>query len=281
MISLYPTPKLQQQVVPTPLALWALERMNNGYGGPTCKVRRSADNAVLDVYNLKEIVSFCAGSNGFVHTMYDQSGNGRDIGQGSAAGSQPKVYDVSAGLNRLSGKHTVYLAFDGTDDYFERADSLGLTGSPALTSGLVCLDWTATGTRIFGMGSDLNDGTGEQWYFGLSPGPVAFVNYRVGNRVYTCADPATTPSTFVLSKAANDNATAVVGRQNEAVMTQSSAGSGTQALRAGVTRWGANVTSTVGQFAPHKGVALSHYNAQLLGQDLAAYEQYLKRMRTT
>ena len=101
------------------------------------RVRRSSDNAEAD-FTADEItdgtllawVGITASDNGFVTTWYDQSGNGNDATQGTAA-SQPKI--VNAGSLITSNGYTV-IEYDGTDDN--------------LTTSL-----TATGTMLMG-GSD-------------------------------------------------------------------------------------------------------------------------------
>ena len=54
---------------------------------------------------------------GFVETLYDQSGNGNDVSQ-TTAGSQPKIVD-SGSLVKVDGIPSI--KFDGTDDFLERA----------------------------------------------------------------------------------------------------------------------------------------------------------------
>jgi len=104
------------------------------------RVRRSSDNAEDD-FTADEItdgtllawVGITASDNGFVTTWYDQSGNGNNATQGTAA-NQPKI--VNAGSLITSNGYTV-IEYDGTDDN--------------LTTSL-----TATGTMLMG-GSDGSD----------------------------------------------------------------------------------------------------------------------------
>jgi hypothetical protein len=65
------------------------------------KVRRASDNAEQDIYanydgtlNTSSLESFCSGTDGFVETWYDQSGNARNATEATAA-NQPKI--VSSG----------------------------------------------------------------------------------------------------------------------------------------------------------------------------------------
>tara|TARA_R100000734_G_C3319278_1_gene114875 strand:+ start:5077 stop:7476 length:2400 start_codon:yes stop_codon:yes gene_type:complete len=54
---------------------------------------------------------------GFVETLYDQSGNGNDVSQ-TTAGSQPKIVDSGSQV-KVDGIPSI--KFDGTDDFLERA----------------------------------------------------------------------------------------------------------------------------------------------------------------
>lgn len=79
---------------------YALRQLNSGYAGSAIRVRRASDdaeqdigfvNGVLDTVSLE---SFCSGTDGFVTTWYEQTGNGVDLSQ-STAGNQPQI--VSSG----------------------------------------------------------------------------------------------------------------------------------------------------------------------------------------
>jgi len=70
--------------------------------------------------------SFVSSTNGFVTTWYDQSGEGSNATQGSAAG-QPKIWDSSGGLiTEGDGDASASLLFDGTDDVMY-VDEAGLS----------------------------------------------------------------------------------------------------------------------------------------------------------
>jgi hypothetical protein len=81
------------------------------------RVRRSSDNATADFggslfVSWPAISTFLNGSNGFITKFYDQSGNGHDLAQTTAA-SQPKIILASNGLPAL--------LFDGVDDSLKTA----------------------------------------------------------------------------------------------------------------------------------------------------------------
>ncbi len=104
---------------------YGLRRLRSAYSGRCIRVRRSSDNAELDIdllfngnLDTATLLAHCGANNGFVVTWYDQSGNGRDVTQATAA-NQPQIVGAGAVLTR-NGKPTV--VFDGTD---------GLTGASA------------------------------------------------------------------------------------------------------------------------------------------------------
>ena len=103
--------------VPGAAAAYSLRQLSNAYTGPVVTVRRSSDDAEAD-FKASEIddgtlAAFCGAGDGLVKTWHDQSGNGRDASQGTAA-SQPKI--VSSGSLVTDGGKAA-LEFDGTDDH--------------------------------------------------------------------------------------------------------------------------------------------------------------------
>ena len=78
-------------------AAYSTRRIRTTYTGPALRVRRSSDNTEQDInfntngdLNTTELISFTGTSNGFVTKWYDQSGNGRDMIQTTAA-NQPQI----------------------------------------------------------------------------------------------------------------------------------------------------------------------------------------------
>ena len=117
-------------------AAYSLSQLFTTYTGYAIRVRRSSDNAEADIgfdgtdLDTSSLTSFCSGTDGFVTTWYDQSGNGNNATQATAA-SQPKI--VSSGSVITVNGYQV-IQYDGTDD------NLGTS-------------LTATGTMLMG-GSD-------------------------------------------------------------------------------------------------------------------------------
>jgi hypothetical protein len=74
------------------------------YTGSAIRVRRASNNAEQDIgfdangeLDTTALTNFCTGTNCFIRTWYDQSGNGADILQTTAA-AQPKIYDSVTGV---------------------------------------------------------------------------------------------------------------------------------------------------------------------------------------
>ena len=85
----------------------------SNYNGPLIRVRRSNDNAELDIeavatpdangdrfLDTTALLAFTGANNGFVATWYDQSGNGRNVTQTTTA-NQPRI--VNAGVLETVG----------------------------------------------------------------------------------------------------------------------------------------------------------------------------------
>ena len=96
-------------------AAYSLRALSSAYVGPLVRVRRASDNAEQDIYanydgtlNTSSLESFCSGTDGFVETWYDQSGNGYDATQSTAA-DQPQI--VSSGSVLVDSQNKPQLAF--------------------------------------------------------------------------------------------------------------------------------------------------------------------------
>lgn len=99
-------------------AAYSVRKLRTAYTGSAIRVRRSSDNAESDIgfsggnLDTTSLTSFCGSSNGFVTTWYDQSGNGLNVTQTTAA-NQPQI--VSSGSVILqNSKPAIY--FDGIND---------------------------------------------------------------------------------------------------------------------------------------------------------------------
>ena len=121
-------------------AAYSLRLLDNTYSGSAVRVRRTSDNAEQDIafanneLDTATLETFASGTDAFVTTWYDQSGNGNNATQ-TTASAQPKI--VSSGSTILeNGKATVQ--FDGTDDHIDTGTQIGLanTGSIYVVSSI-------------------------------------------------------------------------------------------------------------------------------------------------
>lgn len=120
---------------------YSLRKLRTAYTGNAIRVRRSNDNAEQNIgfngngdLDTTALLSFVGGNNGFVTTWYDQSTNGLNFTQTTAA-NQPQI--VSAG-SILTDNGRPSLRFDGSNDFMQIASSAGLfnfihNGSDATT----------------------------------------------------------------------------------------------------------------------------------------------------
>ena len=106
-------------------AAYSLRQLSSTYSGNAIKVRRASDNAEQDIafanneLDTATLETFASGTDAFVTTWYDQSGNGNDAAQGSAA-AQPKI--VSSGSTILDNGKPIINGQDARLD-------IGLSGN--------------------------------------------------------------------------------------------------------------------------------------------------------
>lgn len=119
-------------------AIWLGGLLRASYAGNILNVRRDSDDAELNIgavattgiVNLAAIASHCGAGNGYLVTAYDQSGNGNDVTQATAA-KQHLIYDGSAPI--LGAKGFLAASFDPAKNAGYATPALGLSGSPDLT----------------------------------------------------------------------------------------------------------------------------------------------------
>ena len=78
-------------------AAYSLRKLRAAYTGSAVRVRRSSDNAEVDIgfasngdLDTTALLAHVGSGNGFVTTWYDQSGNARNATQ-TTAGNQPQI----------------------------------------------------------------------------------------------------------------------------------------------------------------------------------------------
>jgi hypothetical protein len=94
-------------------AIWSFRKLRTAYAGNCVRIRRSSDDTEqnfgfsANVVDTAGIASFVGGGSGFIVTWYDQSANGHDATQATAA-AQPQF--IASGINSLPTAR-----FDGGD----------------------------------------------------------------------------------------------------------------------------------------------------------------------
>jgi hypothetical protein len=108
---------------PNAAAAYSVRLLKSDYTGNAIRVRRSSDNAEQNIgfsganLDTSALTTFCSGTDGFVTTWYDQSGNSINLIQTTAA-NQPQI--VSSGSVLLVNTKPC-IRFDGIDDKLTQA----------------------------------------------------------------------------------------------------------------------------------------------------------------
>lgn len=143
---------------PNASAAYSLRRLNSAYTSNLIRVRRSSDNTEQDigfvnnVLDTSSLTSFCGSGNGFVTTWYDQSGNGRNATQTTAA-NQPQIVSNGSVLIDLQNKPQLTL---GGSKFLNVNNSLSLSqpftpiavAQPVLTNNFEFIFDTNGGNRV-------------------------------------------------------------------------------------------------------------------------------------
>jgi len=121
---------------PSAAAAYSLRKLRSAYTGSAIQVRRASDNTTQNIgfvnneLDTSSLTTFCSGTNGFVTTWYDQSGNGYNATQ-TAAANQPQI--VSAGsVITENGKPAI--DFDGIDDFLESVVNYTITAQSSFAT---------------------------------------------------------------------------------------------------------------------------------------------------
>jgi len=103
-IKLQTTPLLLLNTYSGAAAAYSLRKLDLTYSGNAVRVRRASDNTEQDIgfagneLDTTSLETFCSGTNGFVTTWYDQSGNANNAANATAS-KQPQI--VSSGSTIL------------------------------------------------------------------------------------------------------------------------------------------------------------------------------------
>lgn len=113
---------------------WTGGKLRTAYTGPIIRIRRGSDNAeinvdaVAGVTDTAAIAAHCAGTAGYLVTLYDQSGNGNDITQPDSA-NQPVIYESGSPVLGEDGYLAVKWDENGYVGQGQFLYSAGLVGS--------------------------------------------------------------------------------------------------------------------------------------------------------
>ena len=136
-------------------AAYSLRQLSSTYSGNSVRVRRASDNTEQDIgfanneLDTTSLETFCSGTNGFVTTWYDQSGNANNAANATAA-EQPKI--VTGGSTILENSKPT-LEFNSS---FLNASTINITQP---TSYFITYKYTFGANDSF---SDLSDGSSRQ-----------------------------------------------------------------------------------------------------------------------
>lgn len=131
---------------PGAAAAYSLRKVRNDHAGACVRVRRDSDNAeqnigfVNNFLDTSSLATFCAGANGFITTVYDQTANGYNLTNSNAT-QQPKIYDSSTGV--LTDGSMAAMYNDGTKSMFHQPASFPATGD-------ITFDIFGVATRVSG-----------------------------------------------------------------------------------------------------------------------------------
>lgn len=135
------------------------------------RVRRSSDNTEMDigftglVLNTSALATFVGANSGFITKFYDQTGNGRDLLQTTAA-NQPRI--VNAGT--YDGK----AVFDGTNDGMSIVTPMAATTFVGLYFKTQAPASIASTPMIYELSANFSSSAGTFAMFGFSEGGTSW-----------------------------------------------------------------------------------------------------------
>ena len=111
-------------VYPNAWHAFSLNKLRSAYTGACIRVRRSSDNTEMDIgfasnnfLDTTALLAFVGSGNGFVVTWYDQSGNGRDVTQATAA-NQPRI--VNSGVIETNASKNAIRFIRASNTFLDR-----------------------------------------------------------------------------------------------------------------------------------------------------------------
>jgi hypothetical protein len=239
---------------PSASAAYSLRLLSSTYGGPAVRVRRSSDNSEQDIsftggiLNTDELTTFCNGSNGFVTTWYDQSGNGVTLTQSSLL-SQPQI--VSTG-NVLLDNNKPVVQFDGSNDVLSSTSITNVFNNSSIFS---VVNITPNGSEDIPFGYGLTGQSMQVRCLYVAPSQkLAFAGWS--NDFISSID-ASSANIYLFSLI--QNSTAISIRRN----TTTSTGTLGNSLNSTIT-----AAYSIGSLA---GTSVANYYAQMKGSEFIFY----------
>lgn len=132
---------------------WSLRRLRAGYLGAAIRIRRSNDNAETDIYfgddgsiDVRAVLGFTGTNSAYITTWYDQTGNGRNATQTTAA-TQPRI--VNAGTLDTRNNRPI-VVFSGAQNVKYGTANLMVSGTGEWSANAVGYQTTTAGQTVLG-----------------------------------------------------------------------------------------------------------------------------------
>ena len=152
-------------------AAFSVRLLRTAYAGNCMEVRRASDGTTQNIgfvdgdVDTASITSFCSGTDGFVRTWFDQSGNGLDAVQTTTA-NQPKIYDSTTGIVTESTRPALDFGSSGFYDLGDNAD-------------------TTTHLSVFGVGRSASVSFGSCYFSKTRAGVTTLDRWSSGHSLST------------------------------------------------------------------------------------------------
>lgn len=153
-------------------------KLRAAYAGQCLRVRRSSDSTESDIgfsnnqMDAATLTTFCSGTDGFLTTIYDQSSNGRNLTQSTAA-NQPQI--VSSGTIFTGANGKPECRFDGSNDR------------------MTATSWTlVTPVSVFSVLKQITYTIGDYLMDGTTANNLVLIQHTVSPRIATF-----TPTVFI------------------------------------------------------------------------------------
>jgi hypothetical protein len=203
--------------VAAPAAAYSLRKLRTSYVGPLIQVRRSSDNAVLDIpasssgcgaLDTAALLTFVGAGSGFVRTWYDQGTGSRHAIQ-TTAGNQPRIV-LNGVLDTKFGQTMIF--FNGST--FIPGVALGIAATSSWSYSMVLGSTTTTNGLA-------TDGTGT-YYLDRTTATPGLTGLKVASGRYMLQK-RTDASTLLagISSTTNVSTTAIQAVYNERIYNSS------------------------------------------------------------